>query len=180
MSHLELFIRKWNVITDEDKGPLFTHAVTKELENLKKHMERGCLSGIPPHFGTNRNENLHRSLNKRLSGNRIGVELAVAIIATFFHAWNQRRSGHENLSTVASFLRTLTDNIKKCTDTASPIGRPSFPTAQKFGIGTSCQRQYSEECMGTAFSSEWSQETAMQTMFKISERQSLLEPHTDW
>lgn len=179
VNHLEFFIRKWNVITDEDKGPLFTLAVTAELENLKKHMERGCLSGIPPHFGTNRNENLHRSLNKRLSGNRIGVELAVAVIATFFHAWNQRRSGEENISTVASFLRTLTDNIQKCTDTVSPIVRPSFPTAQKFGIGISCQRQYSEECMGTAFSTEWSQDTAMQTMCKISGCQSLLlEPQT--
>ena len=34
----------------------------KEIKNIKVHIEKGCLSGIPPECGTNKNERLNRHL----------------------------------------------------------------------------------------------------------------------
>ena len=34
------------------------------IKNIKPHIEKGCLSNIPPGWGTNRNERLHRKLRK--------------------------------------------------------------------------------------------------------------------
>ena len=63
---------------------MVTIGMMDEIDKLKVHIERGCLSDIPPHFGTNRNENLHRSLNERLMGSRLGVETTVALLQHFF------------------------------------------------------------------------------------------------
>ena len=52
------------------------------IGSTKKAHAIRCLSNIPCGFGTNRNENLHRSINKCLSGHKIGVDLAVALLAT--------------------------------------------------------------------------------------------------
>ena len=76
----------------------------KEIDHLKVHIIRGCLSDIPPSFGTSKNENLHRSLNARFSGNKLGVEVAVAILATFFHLWNSKHNGSDILSSIAGYL----------------------------------------------------------------------------
>ena len=82
-SNLDAFLSKWSKISDTDSKFIITAAVLKEIDNLRVHINRGCLSDIPPSFGTNRNKNLHRSLNKRFTGNCLGVEVAVAILATF-------------------------------------------------------------------------------------------------
>ena len=58
--------------------PVLPSAAVKEIENLKKHATKGCLSGIPPSGETNRNEAIHRSLKKSLKRSRIGLELALA------------------------------------------------------------------------------------------------------
>lgn len=106
---LELFLSKWNMITDENGKHLITSAVICEIDKLRIPIERGCLSEIPPHFGTNRNENIHRSLNKRLAGTRLGVEVAVALLATFFHLWNSKRM-NVNVSTIASQIDHSNDS----------------------------------------------------------------------
>jgi len=50
------------------------------------HIDRRCLSHIEPGEGTNRNERLHRDINKILCNSRYGVELGYALLAcTFFH-----------------------------------------------------------------------------------------------
>ena len=58
-----------------------------EIEKLKKHIMNGCLSGLPPGFGTEKNERLHRLLNRSMltGATRISVELAVAILTLLFH-----------------------------------------------------------------------------------------------
>ena len=55
-----------------------------QIDGLRVHIHKGCLSGNPPGFGTERNEQLHRLLNRLnrylLSGaTRISIELAVAL-----------------------------------------------------------------------------------------------------
>ena len=82
--NIDKFLTKWGLITDSDGKQLFTSAVTHKIQNLLVHVDKGCLSAVPPNFGTNRNENLHHSLNRRLSGTRLGVEVAVALLDTFF------------------------------------------------------------------------------------------------
>ncbi len=65
---------------------------THALGNVKKHIERGCLSRIPPGMGTNRNERLHRLLNKSaLSVGHIGPELAYQLLHGIIYAWNTRK-----------------------------------------------------------------------------------------
>ena len=53
-----------------------------------KHVKLGCLSGIPPGIGTDRNENIQKRLRKWLKKDRIGVALAVALLATLFYKLN--------------------------------------------------------------------------------------------
>ena len=50
-----------------------------------KHIDKGCLSGIQPGRGTNRNERLH----KQLSNSCYGVELAYALLTSTFHTHNE-------------------------------------------------------------------------------------------
>lgn len=40
------------------------YLLIRKIENIQVHVKKGCLSGIQPGRGTNRNENLHQDLNK--------------------------------------------------------------------------------------------------------------------
>ncbi len=50
LSKLDTFTIKWKDSAD-DKG-------INALKNIKRHISAGCLSGIPPGGGTNRNESI--------------------------------------------------------------------------------------------------------------------------
>jgi len=104
LANLEFFCKKWGDVSKDGQASILTPAVLNEIEHLKRHMEKGCLSDIPPGFGTNRNENLHRSLNHRLAGHRMGIDLALGLIATFFHTWNAKRSGLGDIAITASYI----------------------------------------------------------------------------
>ena len=65
-------------------------AAIKELDSIIKHVKKGCLSGIEPGCGTNRNECLHKDLNKIMSSSRYGVELAYALFTVCFYKHNQK------------------------------------------------------------------------------------------
>ena len=91
------------------------------------------MSGIPPHFGTNWNENINRSLNKRLSGTRLGVEVVVALLTTFFHFWNARRGARGGMVSIpASYASNF--HTASMSGTAHP----------KFGISVSNERSYAD------------------------------------
>ena len=53
-----------------------------QIENLRKHVRKGCLSDIPEGCGTEMNERLHRHLNRSLlcGVSKIGPELAIAVM----------------------------------------------------------------------------------------------------
>jgi hypothetical protein len=55
---LDMFITKWKGA--DVRGSYILNEVQKELQALRGHINKGCLSNIPPQAGTNRNENLHR------------------------------------------------------------------------------------------------------------------------
>lgn len=54
----------------------------RKIEHLRKHICKGCLSGIPLGCGTEKNERLHRHLNRSLlcGVSKIGPELAIAVM----------------------------------------------------------------------------------------------------
>ena len=64
-----------------------------QLECLRKHIYRGCLSDIPPGCGTEKNERLHRQLYRSLlcGVSKIGPELALAVMSCALFAWNCKR-----------------------------------------------------------------------------------------
>ena len=101
LQNLNAFINRWNKLPN---SPLSEETLV-EIEKLKKHIVKGCLSGIPPGFGTERNEQLHRLLNRSMitGATRISVELAVAILTVLFYYHSSRTSPakHECNSKVA-------------------------------------------------------------------------------
>ena len=149
LTNLDSFLTKWKEIASIEGNKIVNPAVLKAIQNLKGHIQKGCLTGIPPECGTNRNENLHRSLNCRLAGNRIGVELALALLMTFFHSWNASRSKQETTSPLAGFLQIVHDTMLHHTGSSTSIGRSS--SNGKIGIGINSKRQYSTAQLGTAF-----------------------------
>ena len=81
--NLLTFQDKWNKMSCDGKI-ILTRAASKEILSLLVHVRKGCLSGIPPGHGTNRNERLHRDLNAGLCERCYGVELAYALVTTIF------------------------------------------------------------------------------------------------
>ena len=61
-----------------------------EIENLKKHVEKGCVSGIPPGGGTENNERLHRYFNRSFlrGATCLSVEVAKAVLTVLFYVYN--------------------------------------------------------------------------------------------
>lgn len=59
-----------------------TKETLREIEHLRKHKRKGCLSEIPVGCGTEKNERLHRHLNRSLlcGVSKIGPELAIAVM----------------------------------------------------------------------------------------------------
>ena len=59
---LDAFIKEWENRSDSQGVKIFKLKTFHALNNLKKHINSGCLSGISPGRGTNKNERLHKSL----------------------------------------------------------------------------------------------------------------------
>ena len=102
--NLDNFIKRWkNTLNPNDQAKTF-----KELENLRVHVEKGCLSGIHPGQGTECNERLHQTLNKSFlcGATTIGPEIAIAVITLMFYAFNCRKEGkkHERNSRIIPFV----------------------------------------------------------------------------
>lgn len=90
-ANLDKFYQQWK--SAEYNGQLLLNStVEKEMKNIRGHMKKGCLSGIGPGRGTNRNEGLHKNLNSIMSSSRYGVELAYSLFTTCFYKHNERMS----------------------------------------------------------------------------------------
>lgn len=94
-SNINNFLQHWQNAEYNGKK-LLSAAALKEIENIRVHVKKGCLSGIKPGRGTNRNENLHKDLNKIMSNSKYGVELAYALLTVNFFNHNERMAAkHE-------------------------------------------------------------------------------------
>ena len=79
---LETFKNKWKEYVKVHLKQDAAEKLDTALQNLIKHIERGCLSGIPVGGGTNRNERFHRCLNNHgiLKQPKLGVALGRATL----------------------------------------------------------------------------------------------------
>lgn len=83
------FERKWNeLLLSKD----YTET-KKEIDKLKIHIRKGCLSGILPGEGTEGNEVLHHFINRCLlcGSATIGPELAIAVLTVLFYTLNSKK-----------------------------------------------------------------------------------------
>ena len=89
ITNLDKFIRKWKNMESQD-WRIVNDNVLKEIECLKVHINKGCLSNIPPGAGTNRNERLHRHVRPHFSHTRLDLPLAVALMTVLLYQHNSR------------------------------------------------------------------------------------------
>ena len=75
-------------------NPLGHLQTAKEIENLRLHIQQGCLSDLPPGCGTEKNEQLHRLLNHSLitGATTISIELAIALLTILFYYHSTKSS----------------------------------------------------------------------------------------
>lgn len=91
LENTDNFLKAWKDISHANLTVL-TVAAIKEIENLKKHVRKGCLSYIPVGCGSERNKNLHWCLQQAASKGRIGVALAVVLLMSFPYKWNEKQA----------------------------------------------------------------------------------------
>ncbi|XP_046840723.1 uncharacterized protein LOC124434843 isoform X2 [Xenia sp. Carnegie-2017] len=90
--NLEHFMTRWSNKLPEE--------TVERIHDLREHIERGCLSGIPPGEGTERNEKLHDFLTESLlcAAKSLSPELAIAILAYVLYVWNCQRKARKHNS----------------------------------------------------------------------------------
>ena len=117
LEQLENFLVKWKKETYRDENILPSTAIT-EINHLRKHIERGCLSGIPPSCRSNRNEAMHKTLRKNISRQRLGIQLALALLGIGFFTWNQKRDQTQTqnyLQPIQAFYSSFLETGKTAT-----------------------------------------------------------------
>ena len=89
--NLNSLIERWVNVPNNPLGHLQT---AKEIENLRLHIQKGCLSDLPPGCGTEKNEQLHRLLNRSLitGATTISIELAIALLTMLFYYHSSKSS----------------------------------------------------------------------------------------
>lgn len=103
--NLDNFIKKWKHTLNETVQT----KTFRELENLRIHVKKGCISGIDSGQVTECNERLHQTLNKSLlcGATKIGPEIAIAVITLIFYALNCRREGKNTKETQEYYPSSL-------------------------------------------------------------------------
>mgnify|MGYP006928750779 CR=1 FL=1 len=93
--NIERWYAQWKDVYAELKdgtsAPVLTIQTEKQVRSLLRHIDNGCLSGIPPGGGTGQNENLHRHFRSILGRSRLGPESAHALFTMAVHRWNFKR-----------------------------------------------------------------------------------------
>ena len=84
---MDKFVGKWGKI-QYDGLLLLNNKAINEIEKLKVHMRKGCLSNIGVGCGTNRNEALHKHINSFFHRSRMSTLLAYAIITVLLFSHN--------------------------------------------------------------------------------------------
>ncbi len=99
--NVQNFLQRWEN-AEYNGQKLLSTAALKEIAKIRVHFGKGCLSGISPGRGTNRNENLHKGLNQVMSCSKYGVELAYSLLTVIFYNHNERMT--ENKQPIEYYL----------------------------------------------------------------------------
>ena len=94
LENLDNFSKRWSAFLSLDG----MNRARLEIDHLRAHISKGCLSDLKPGEGTESNERLHNTLNKSLlcGATTVGPELAIAIISLIFYAINCKRDGRKH------------------------------------------------------------------------------------
>ena len=97
ISNLEQILNRYETFLS-DLESAKREKLEKEITNLRKHIEKGCLSGILPGHGTEYNEMLHSLLNRSMlrGAPTIGTEFAIAILSLIFAYYNNKQKGEKH------------------------------------------------------------------------------------
>lgn len=129
--NLNSFLERW---TNVPSSPL-TRTTLAEIENLRCHIAKGCLSDIPAGHGTERNEQLHRLLNRSLiaEATRISTELAIALltILLYYHTKKSSACYHSCNKIIKAVIPVDTCNGKKESSTTSSTRHAFTSTVQE-------------------------------------------------
>ena len=87
IENTDKFVAKWSTIQHDGLVLLNSKAVY-EVEKLKEHMHKGCLSNIGVGCGTNWNEALHRHINSFFHRSRMSTTPAYALITVLLFSHN--------------------------------------------------------------------------------------------
>ena len=126
--NLEVFVDRWKKLVS------LRDTTLKELDNIKKHVVKGCLSDIPPGIGTNRNEALHKHLNPYFHKSRLGVHAAYALLCLLFYIHNKKVSDSSDSSPVVpSNAQSIAhDHSYLRNEHFGIVGKNRHPLEQKF------------------------------------------------
>ena len=94
LQNVHNFIKRWSTFLSLDR----MNRALLEVDHLRGHIRKGCLSDIKPGEGTESNERLHNTLNKSLlcGATTVGPELAIAIISLIFYNIYCKRDGRKH------------------------------------------------------------------------------------
>jgi hypothetical protein len=87
LENINSFVQRWKGIVHNDRCVLTKDSI-EEIEKLKVHIHKGCLSGIIVGGGTNKNEAFHRYVRTFFHKSRIGILLAYALMTTIIRNFN--------------------------------------------------------------------------------------------
>ena len=126
LENYQAFCERWKGIGVRD-------TTLKELNNIKKHIMKGCLSDIPPGVGTNRNEAIHRHINPYFNKSTLGVHSAYALLCLLFFMHN-RKIGVKRSSNSSSAGGVATSNSRIEELRLAVSNDHSYMAKEKFGI----------------------------------------------
>ena len=159
IQNMDAFIQKWCSVKDVQQKRLFTERSDEELSALRVHMEGGCLSGIKAHRGTNKNEALHRYLNRYFQVPKIGVDVAYALLMTLLVIYNFKQANKDddnptsagNNFRVSTVLQRKLSCLRSLNLQTTLAAEEANPTNEVFGLPvTSCfKKTWANEKLST-------------------------------
>ena len=114
---------KYTLRYDEHEAVLNSE-VREQFDNLLVHVDKGCLSNIPPCGTTSTNENLHHKINKFFSSENMGPALAAALLGFFVYSWNCQRVGEEeDKCHLKTKKKKAVKSVRRNNDCGAPYGQ---------------------------------------------------------
>jgi len=125
-SNLENFMTKW-LDAEYDGNKIITDKVRTQINALKLHIQRGCLSNIEVGGGTNLNEALHRCINPHFKhAGRIGLPLAFALLSILFYKYIVKNSSSNEVTFIAANTSVVTQSTPTSNSPFGIIGKSQF------------------------------------------------------